>query len=126
MNGPCPCGLGEPYDACCGRLHSGAVHAATAEQLMRSRYSAFVVRDARYLLATWHPSTRPRSVELDDGVQWLRLDVLHARGGGFLDSEGEVEFAARYRRDGERGVQRERSTFARVDGRWAYVRAVGQ
>ena len=57
----CPCGLGDDYESCCGRLHAG-VPAPTAESLMRSRYSAFAVGDAGYLLRTWHPSGRPRTL----------------------------------------------------------------
>jgi len=120
----CPCGSGDTYVACCGRLHSGAARAATAEQLMRSRYTAFVVADADYLLRTWHPSRRPASLELDDDLRWVRLDVLDVVAGGFLDSTGEVEFEARWRRDGERGVQRERSRFVRRDGAWLYLDVV--
>ena len=74
---------------------------------MRSRYSAFVVRDAGYLLRTWHPDTRPAELELDSGMQWRRLDILSTSRGGPLDSEGTVEFAAHYRHDGERGLHRE-------------------
>jgi len=121
----CPCGLGDPYGACCGRLHRGDAHAATAEQLMRSRYSAFAVGDGGYLLRTWHPTTRPSSVDLDPAQRWVRLDVLDVRAGGFLDVEGEVAFEARYRWDGERGVLRERSRFVRDDGRWSYLGPVG-
>jgi SEC-C motif domain protein len=119
--GNCPCLSGEQYADCCGRFHRGDAEAPTAEQLMRSRYSAFVVRDAAYLLQTWHPDTRPAEVELDPGVQWRRLDILSTSRGGPLDSEGVVEFAAHYRHDGERGVQRETSRFVRVDRRWYYV-----
>src|SRR3712207_8451687 len=61
----CPCGTGLPYAECCGRLHDGTATAGTAEQLMRSRDSAFAVGDPAYLLATWHPSTRPPSLDLD-------------------------------------------------------------
>ncbi|MFZ2176709.1 MAG: YchJ family metal-binding protein, partial [Rhodococcus sp. (in: high G+C Gram-positive bacteria)] len=61
MTTRCPCLLGEPYDDCCGRYHRGVTTAPTAERLMRSRFSAFAVLDAEYLLATWHPSTRPAS-----------------------------------------------------------------
>ena len=67
MPEPCPCGLPAPYDACCGRFHRGESAAPTAELLMRSRYAAFVVGDAGYLRDTWHPSTRPRHVDLDPG-----------------------------------------------------------
>src|SRR6476469_2345720 len=91
----CPCGLGDDYASCCGRLHAGAP-APTAEQLMRSRYSAFAVGDAGYLLATWHPSTRPRSLDLDPDVRWTGLEVLASSGGSMLEAEGTVEFVARY------------------------------
>ena len=111
----CPCGLPAPYDDCCGRYHRGAA-APTAELLMRSRYSAFAVRDGAYLLATWHPSTRPRSVDLDPAVRWLRLDVLSARGG-LLDRTGTVHFRAH----SSAGVVEERSRFARDAGRWCYL-----
>src|SRR5690606_41880378 len=72
----CPCGLPGTYEACCGRLHSGAAAAPTAERLMRSRYSAFVVRDAGYLLRTWHPRTRPGRLDLDPAVRWRGLVIL--------------------------------------------------
>ena len=65
FRGNCPCLSGEQYADCCGRFHAGEAEAPTAEQLMRSRYSAFVVLDAGYLLRTWHPETRPASLELD-------------------------------------------------------------
>ena len=58
---------------------------------------------------------------LDDDVRWVRLDVQEVSAGGFLDTSGQVEFAAHYRRDGVRGVQRERSEFVREGGRWLYV-----
>src|SRR5689334_8384056 len=78
----CPCGLPAPYDACCGRFHRGAAAAPTAELLMRSRYSAFVVEDRDYLRATWDPGTRPRRIELGPGDRWTGLEVLGATGGG--------------------------------------------
>ncbi|GAA4358942.1 YchJ family protein [Angustibacter luteus] len=121
MGDHCPCGSGDPYADCCGRLHRGTSTAATAEQLMRSRYSAFVVGDRDYLLRTWHPAHAPSELELDDALRWVRLDVTDVRRGGFLDVDGEVEFTAHYRNDGVRGVQRERSTFVREGGRWLYV-----
>ncbi len=71
----CPCGLGDDYAWCCGRLHAGA-SAPTAESLMRSRYSAFAVRDARYLLRTWHPSARPRNLSLDPALRWTYLGPI--------------------------------------------------
>ncbi|BCW64817.1 hypothetical protein StoSoilB22_37900 [Arthrobacter sp. StoSoilB22] len=88
---------------------------------MRSRYSAFVILDPGYLLRTWHLSTRPASMDLDPDMEWRRLDIVSATGGGPLDTTGTVEFAAHYRLDGERGVQRELSRFVREDKRWFYV-----
>ncbi|AXJ09168.1 YchJ family protein [Arthrobacter sp. PM3] len=122
--GNCPCLSGEQYADCCGRFHRGDADAPTAEQLMRSRYSAFVVGDAGYLLRTWHPDTRPADLELDPGMQWRRLDILSTSRGGPLDNEGVVEFAAHYRHDGGRGLQREASRFVREGRRWYYVDGV--
>jgi SEC-C motif-containing protein len=117
----CPCGSGLPLAECCGRLHEGRATAATAEQLMRSRYSAFVVGDAAYLLATWHPATRPRWLDLDPGVRWTGLDVLATTGGALLAAEGTVEFRAHYVRGGAAGTQHENSRFVRDGGQWRYV-----
>ena len=121
----CPCLSGETYGACCGPLHAHAVPAPTAERLMRSRYSAFAVGDAAWLLETWHPSTRPAELELDPDVRWFRLDVLRTEGGGPLDDRGTVEFAAHHRVDGRAEVQREVSRFVRDRARrWLYVDGV--
>jgi SEC-C motif domain protein len=91
---------------------------------MRSRYSAFVLGDAAYLLATWHPSTRPRSLELDDGVRWTGLDVLGTTGGSLLAAEGTVEFRASYVVDRRSGAQHENSRFVRDGGQWRYLDGV--
>src|SRR5207247_9631037 len=85
----CPCGLGDDYESCCGRLHAGAP-APTAESLMRSRYSAFAVGDAGYLLRTWHPSGRPRTLSLRPALRAVRLAVLETRHGGLVDATGTV------------------------------------
>ncbi|HEY0542327.1 MAG TPA: YchJ family metal-binding protein, partial [Actinoallomurus sp.] len=103
----CPCGTGLPLAECCGRLHDGTATAATAEQLMRSRYSAFVLGDGQYLLATWHPTTRPRTLDLDPSVRWTGLEVLTTTGGSLLGSEGTVEFRAHYVRNGGASAQHE-------------------
>ena len=87
---------------------------------MRSRFSAFAMGNAAHLLHTWHPSTRPAGLELDDDVHWYRLDILDRVAGGPLDRTGIVEFEAFFRGP-ERGSQRERSTFAREGGRWLYI-----
>lgn len=88
---------------------------------MRSRYSAFAALDEPYLLASWHPTTRPAYLELDPDQRWLRLDVLAVTGGGIFDTSGTVEFVATYRHDGHRGKLREVSRFVREAGRWFYV-----
>ncbi|CAL9581378.1 YchJ family protein [Streptomyces sp. enrichment culture] len=113
----CPCGLPETYEACCGRLHSGAAAAPTAERLMRSRYSAFVLRDTGYLLRTWHPRTRPARLDLDPAVRWTGLEILDTTDGSAFDATGTVTFRASHRG----GSLHERSRFERVAGAWVYV-----
>jgi SEC-C motif-containing protein len=120
----CPCLSGLTFGECCARFLEGVADAPTAVQLMRSRYTAFVVGDAAYLLATWHPSTRPAAIELDPAMRWYRLDIVRRNRGGPLDRDGVVEFRAFYRLDDERGEQHEVSTFAREAGRWRYVAAL--
>ena len=119
----CPCLSGLPYDECCSPLHRGESSAPTAEQLMRSRFSAFAVGDADYLLATWHPSTRPAILALDADRRWYRLDILDRTAGGPLDTRGTVEFEAFWRSTETQGSQRESSEFVREDGQWFYVSA---
>lgn len=123
----CPCGSGEAYGPCCGRFHSGEAAAPTAEALMRSRFTAFALGNAAYLLATWHPSTRPASLDLDPQLLWQRLDILSTSGGPF-DDLARVHFAAHYRsvpgtppEDRVKGVQEEDSRFQREGGHWYYV-----
>ena len=120
----CPCGTALPYDECCGPLLDGTTTAATAEQLMRSRYSAFAVGDPGYLLATWHPTTRPRTLDLDPDVRWTGLDVLATTGGTMLSPEGTVEFRASYVRGRDAGAQHENSRFVREGGQWRYLDGV--
>jgi SEC-C motif-containing protein len=122
----CPCDDARSYAACCGRWHAGEA-APDAESLMRSRYSAFALKLADYLLATWHPTTRPEQIEFDEMPNartiWLGLrverhvvtDIDHA----------EVEFVARYRVGGApAGRLHELSRFVREEGRWYYVDGV--
>lgn len=117
---PCPCG-GADYAACCGRYHAGEP-APSAEALMRSRYSAYVLGDAAYLLATWHPSSRPNSLDLageSPRPKWLGLDV---KGCADIDSDhATVEFVARYKVNGRAFRMHEISRFLREDGRWYYL-----
>ncbi len=106
-------------------MHRGERAAATAEQLMRSRFSAFALGDADHLLRSWHRSTRPDRLELDPDVRWYRLDVLATSAGGPFDATGAVEFEAFHRPtrrgDGEPGSLRELSRFVRGDEGWQYV-----
>lgn len=120
----CPCGLPASYADCCGRLHDGRAQAVTAEQLMRSRYSAFVVGDAAYLLRTWAADQRPATLRLDDDRTWTGLQVLGHTGGSAFHTEGTVAFCASYREAGRDGEQRENSRFVRADGAWVYERPV--
>ncbi len=91
---------------------------------MRSRYSAFVARDAGYLLRTWSAAERPRKLLFDNGLRWTGLEILRCGGGSAFHAEGTVEFRARYVLDGKPGERHENSRFVREDGRWVYDRAV--
>ena len=119
MNRPmsqCPCGSSLSLPQCCGALHEGQA-AATTEQLMRSRYSAFVLDRLDYLLASWHPDTRPASIEPNEpGLRWLGLEVKrHQRQDA---DHATVEFVARSKLGGRAHRLHEVSRFERIDGRW--------
>ncbi|MGC4869029.1 YchJ family metal-binding protein [Micromonospora sp. DT53] len=116
----CPCGSGRAYADCCAPAHEGDAP-ATAEALMRSRFSAFALGDSGYLLRSWHSSTRPTSLELDPGQRWTRLEIVETERGGLLDTAGTVTFHAHYRDAGRPGTMTELSRFVREDGRWVYV-----
>ncbi|TPW76457.1 YchJ family protein [Schumannella soli] len=116
----CPCG-GGLYAECCGPIHAGVVAAPTAERLMRSRFSAFALGLLYYLRRSWHPSTRPAELDLDDEVVWRRLQIVDTQGGGEDADQGEVEFRASFRGADGVGLMHERSRFVRVDGLWVYV-----
>ncbi|MBP2326758.1 SEC-C motif-containing protein [Kibdelosporangium banguiense] len=124
MSGRCPCGLGEPYSECCGVFHRGEKDAGTAELLMRSRFSAYAMRDAAYLLRTWHATTRPKTLDFDPGLRWTRLEIVGKTGGGPFHTEGTVEFNAHYRTGDGAEVMHENSSFVRQDGNWVYLKAV--
>lgn len=116
----CPCGSGDGFAACCGPLVEDGVPAATAVQLMRSRYTAFVLGREDHLWRTWHPRTRPPEVEVG-GFEWTGLTVLDVVAGGRDDDHGEVEFEARFAGSAGPDVMRERSRFERRGGRWTYL-----
>ena len=118
----CPCGNALPYADCCGRYHAGPSHlqAPTAQALMRSRYSAFVLGLNDYLLATWHPSTRPASLDADPpGLRWLGLTVKAEQQ---QDADhATVEFVARSKLGGRAHRLHELSRFVREGARWLYL-----
>lgn len=111
-----------PTARCCGRYidHFTNVPAPDAESLMRSRYTAFVQERADYLLATWHASHRPASIEFEPGVKWLGLEVRSHR---VIDTtHAEVEFVARQKSSGSPALRlHERSRFIHEAGRWYYA-----
>jgi SEC-C motif-containing protein len=122
----CPCGQAAAYGHCCGRWHRGALRlqAPTAEALMRSRYTAYVLGLHDYLLDTWHPRTRPGGIEATPpALRWLGLELRHAASTG--PDAATVEFVARSKLDGRAHRLHERSRFERVAGRWYYLDAAG-
>jgi SEC-C motif domain protein len=118
----CHCSADKTYENCCGRFHSRMKDAENAETLMRSRYSAYVLKLEDYLLATWHPSTRPVSLDFSDSgkTKWLGLQIKQHT---ILDDYmAQVEFIARYRTGGQSAVRlHEISDFSFENGRWFYV-----
>lgn len=116
----CHCGRPKAFNECCARFIRGDAQPATAEELMRSRYSAFVEADEAYLLDTWHPDTRPSRVRLSSSQRWLGLSIKRCEGGQAGDDAGTVEFVARYKVIGRGHRLHETSRFERIDGRWYY------
>lgn len=122
----CPCSSGRLREACCGPLLDGKAAAATAEALMRARYSAFVERNYAFIKGSLAQSALPEHDE--DGIrrwaeesQWLGLKIVSVEGGGESDEKGVVEFIARYRADGRIVAHQERAQFAKENGRWVFV-----
>ena len=128
----CPCG-GASYGSCCRPLHRQERAAATAEQLMRSRYSAFALAEIEHLLRT-QPSEQPvqawrRSLQAScRQLRWRGLEIVATEAGGPDDLEGTVTFIAHYSAGAERGTLRECSRFGREGGRpdgpWLYLEAI--
>jgi len=134
----CPCGGGQ-YATCCGPFIAAAAIPPSAEQLMRSRYSAYTLRDEAYLRATWHPSTLPEGtiVDPDEKLQWLGLEVksalrLRQRKANLPEPQDKsrhgdtVEFVARFKVGGRAHRLHEVSRFVREADRlgalrWFYV-----
>lgn len=116
----CPCG-GLSYDKCCKQFHLQVTLANTAEQLMRSRYSAFALKNESYLLKTWHPSTRPipplfSAIETQ---KWVELRIKNTSIS--TQNEAYVEFIAIYKVDGKAHRLHENSKFIKENDQWFYL-----
>jgi len=126
----CPCNPLKEYSACCGIAHENIHAVSTAEQLMRSRYSAFVVSNIDYLLRSHHSSNRPSKKEAleikqwTESVTWIKLEILQSTQGRPRDPTGTVEFKAHYIEEGEEQVIHENSKFCIENWHWVYLDAV--
>lgn len=125
MSAACPCGSGKAYVGCCGALHErfardGVLAAADAEALMRSRYAAFVLDRRDYLLASWHPRTRPANLaEPEPGLRWLGLEVKSFQPQD--EAHASVAFVARSKLGGRAHRLVETSRFEKLEGSWYYL-----
>jgi SEC-C motif domain protein len=122
----CPCGKGESLETCCGPLLAGETKAKTAEELMRSRYSAFATGNVDYVLSTHDPDTvnqvdRAATEAWSAQSEWTGLEIHTVEGGTESDHFGSVEFTANYKIKGAAIAHRERATFRKHNGAWLFV-----
>ena len=118
----CRCGSMKPLDECCAPFLSGIKRPETALSLMRSRYTAYCLRDGEYLRKTWHPATCPAKLDFEnDDTIWLGLEILRYEAGGTADADGIVEFIALFRQGKDQRQIRESSRFVKEAGEWFYV-----
>lgn len=117
----CPCNSGAPYSTCCGPITAGTTIAVTVEALMRSRYTAYVVRDVDYLLKSWHSSTRPVTIDPATIPEWYGLQIVRTDAGSENDDQGIVEFKATSLSGKEIWQLHEVSRFVKAEGQWLYV-----
>ena len=122
----CPCGSTLTYEACCQAIIKGERPAETAEQLMRSRYSAYVMKEIEHLRTSLHPDHRADFNEKTtrawaESAVWHGLEITGTTGGGPEDSQGTVEFEVSYTEQGTKKDYRERATFSKADGAWYLV-----
>jgi len=126
----CYCGEAKPFSDCCEPIIKGEEPAQTAEQLMRSRYSAYVVVDVKYLIATTYPTQQKNFDEADIRAwaianQWQKLEVIATKKGEFNEEDGEVEFKASYINDiGTPQIHHEKSTFVKENDQWYYLSGI--
>ena len=118
---PCPCDSGDTFSDCCQPIINAQRPAPTAEALMRSRYSAYVLMDLAHLRRSWHPDTLPANLQPDPDSRWLGLKVKATNAGGPDDNHGTVEFIARFKLQGSGHRLHEISRFERVNGLWVYL-----
>ena len=117
----CPCDSGKLFKLCCQPYVEQINDAPTAEALMRSRYTAFVLHREDYLRYSWHPDTCPKYVHLNKKAQWLGLKIKSTVAGDENDDTGKVEFVARYKVNGKASRLHEYSRFSRCKNRWVYL-----
>jgi SEC-C motif domain protein len=122
----CPCGKGESLEACCGPFLEGKAQPATAEALMRARYTAYAIGNIDYIFTSHDPDTvsgvdRNNTELWSKGSEWLGLEILGTERGLETDNDGIVEFVARYKIKGVTLTHRERATFKRHGKRWVFV-----
>ncbi len=119
----CPCGSGLSYSACCLPVINDHRLAATAEMLMRSRYTAFVQQHAQHIQSSWHTTTRPKALNFDDHpVVWLGLEIHSCRDGLPSDTTGSVDFTCSYLENGQLCKLQEVSQFVQEDCLWYYLK----
>ena len=119
----CPCGSGKKFDECCGPILMGAMAAATAEELMRARFTAHVVHDFAFLHRSYRSTAQTPyvAVEVEPAVKWEKL-VVHSHVPGKTPDLAYVEFSAYGKEDGAEHVLHEKAEFVRHEGSWIYTR----
>lgn len=119
----CPCNSEKEFDQCCGPYLNDEKPAPTAETLMRSRYTAYALKNFPYVIRTTHTSDRPTEEDFkdDDKIQWKELRILETEAGGPEDEEGTVEFEALYQSGGNLYKLHEKSSFVREEDIWYYL-----
>ena len=122
---PCPCGSGSNFSECCEPYITGQKSPPTAEALMRSRYSAYVVHAIDHIINTCLEEGKDhidykQTKEWSEKSKWLGLNIISTEKGGPTDTEGTVEFEASYERDGLKDLHHERANFKKVEGKWFY------
>ena len=123
-NQTCPCGSGRSFAECCEPVINGTRESETAEELLRARYSAFVVGEIDFIVASTHSSTR-KEIDLafvrdwSETSTWHGLEILETKPVN--DDKTLVSFECRFTQKGADQTHREKSLFEREDGQWRFV-----